>query len=138
MPNSRLAALRAKALAWIADVTHGELRETAATRAEVLRQVAATKSGELRSSAVTRGAEPGPTATQRASEVRRHIRNIDVPWARCRPARLARETILQFGLRPLLGLYTRLHVQARDRFDDIPPPVVFVANHSSHMDTPII
>jgi 1-acyl-sn-glycerol-3-phosphate acyltransferase len=138
MPNSRLAARRAKVLAWIADVTRGELRETAATRAEVLRQAAAAKSGELRSSAVTRGSELGRSATHRASEVRRHIRTIDVPWARCRPARLARETILQFGLRPLMGLYTRLHVEGRDRFDDIPPPVVLVANHSSHMDTPII
>src|SRR3954452_12688495 len=136
--KGRAVALRAKILAWIADVTRGQLRETAAARADVLRHVAAAKSGELRTTAATKGSELGRSAALRAGEVRRNIRKMDVPWARCRPARLARETILQFGLRPLMALYTRLRVHGRDRFDDIPPPVVLVANHSSHMDTPII
>jgi 1-acyl-sn-glycerol-3-phosphate acyltransferase len=63
---------------------------------------------------------------------------MDVPWARCLPARMARETILQCGLAPLMGLYTRLHVSGHERFDAVPPPVILVANHSSHLDTPMI
>ena len=66
------------------------------------------------------------------------MRKLDVPWARCAPARMARETILQFGLAPLMRLYTRPRVFGRERFDELPPPVVLAANHSSHLDTPTI
>jgi 1-acyl-sn-glycerol-3-phosphate acyltransferase len=115
-----------------------ELRETAAARADVLRQSAAAKTSELRSSAASKGSELGRTAAQRGAEVRRKMRKMDVAWARCRPARMARETILQFVLRPLMGFYTRMRVSGQECFTEIPPPVVLVANHSSHLDTPTI
>src|SRR3954447_16389535 len=115
-----------------------ELRLSAAATAQVLRQTAAVKGGEIRSTAAARGGELGRSAVHRGAEIRRHMRNMDVPWARCAPARFARETILQFGLRPLMGMYTHLNAFGRERFDDIPPPVVLVANHSSHLDTPTI
>jgi 1-acyl-sn-glycerol-3-phosphate acyltransferase len=35
-------------------------------------------------------------------------------------------------------MYARLDVFGRERFGDVPPPVVLVANHSSHLDTPTI
>jgi 1-acyl-sn-glycerol-3-phosphate acyltransferase len=114
------------------------LRQAAAAKAQVLRQTAVTRGGEIRSTAAAKGGELGRGAAHRGAEIRRHMRNMDVPWARCAPARVARETILQFGLRPLMGMYTRLSVFGRDRFDDVPPPVVLVANHSSHLDTPTI
>jgi 1-acyl-sn-glycerol-3-phosphate acyltransferase len=66
------------------------------------------------------------------------MRTLDVPWARCAPARMVRETILQFGLAPLMDLYTRQRVRGRDMFSRLPHPVIFVANHSSHLDTPTI
>jgi 1-acyl-sn-glycerol-3-phosphate acyltransferase len=66
------------------------------------------------------------------------MRNVDVPWARCGFARAVRETILQFGLAPLMDVYMRRKVVGREHFDELPPPVVFVANHSSHLDTPTI
>ncbi|HYZ30258.1 MAG TPA: 1-acyl-sn-glycerol-3-phosphate acyltransferase [Thermoleophilaceae bacterium] len=115
-----------------------QLRETAAAKAQVLRQTAVSKGGELRSTAAAKGGEIGRQAAQRGAEIRRNMRNMDVPWARCAPARMARETILQFGLRPLIGMYARLDVFGRERFGDVPPPVVLVANHSSHLDTPTI
>jgi 1-acyl-sn-glycerol-3-phosphate acyltransferase len=114
------------------------LRETAAVKAQAVRQTAVAKGGEMRTSAAGRGGEFGRSAAQRGAEIRRNMRNMDVPWARCAPARMARETILQFGLRPLMGMYTRLYVVGRERFDDVSPPVVLVANHSSHLDTPMI
>ena len=116
----------------------GKLRETAAAKAVVLRRTAVVKGGELRSTAATKGSELGRSAATRGAEIRRNMSNMDVPWARCAPARVVRETILQFGLRPLMSLYTRLLVFGRERFDDDAPPVVFVANHSSHLDTPVI
>jgi 1-acyl-sn-glycerol-3-phosphate acyltransferase len=115
-----------------------ELRLSAAATAQVLRQTAAAKGGEIRSTAAARGGELGRSAAHRGAEIRRHMRRMDVPWARCAPARFARESILQFGLRPLMGMYTHLTVFGRERFDEIPPPVVLVANHSSHLDTPTI
>jgi 1-acyl-sn-glycerol-3-phosphate acyltransferase len=41
-------------------------------------------------------------------------------------------------LGPLMDLYTRCHVAGREHLDDLTGPVVFVANHNSHMDTPVI
>jgi 1-acyl-sn-glycerol-3-phosphate acyltransferase len=66
------------------------------------------------------------------------MRNIDVPWARCAPARAVRETILQFVLAPLMDIYTRPRVVGREVFSRLPHPVILVANHSSHLDTPTI
>ena len=82
--------------------------------------------------------EPGRSAPTRRAELRRQMCALDVPWARCRVARLAREAILQFGFGPLIGLYTHTRVIGRERFAALPPPVVLVANHCSHLDTPTI
>jgi 1-acyl-sn-glycerol-3-phosphate acyltransferase len=93
---------------------------------------------ELGRSAASRSAEIGRTAASRSADVGRNMRNLDVPWARCAPARMARETILQFVLAPLMNIYTRLFVTGREVFDRLPHPVILVANHSSHLDTPTI
>jgi 1-acyl-sn-glycerol-3-phosphate acyltransferase len=99
---------------------------------------ARAKSTELGRTAASRGAEIGRTAASRGAEIGRNMRQIDVPWARCPPARMLRETILQFGLAPLMDIYTRPRVFGRDLFRRLPHPVLFVANHSSHLDTPTI
>ena len=103
------------------------------------------KGSELGRTAASRGAEMGRTAANRGrsaasrgAEIGRSMRKLDVPWARCAPARMLRETILQFGLAPLMDLYTRPRVRGRDMFSRVPHPVIFVANHSSHLDTPTI
>lgn len=140
---------RARELRAAAAARAEELRQSAAARAEELRQSAAAKGGELRSTAVAKsselrttaavkGSELRTTAAQRGAEVRRQIKQMDVPWARCRLARVARESILQFGLGPLMRWYTRLRVTGREHFEELPPPVILVANHSSHLDTPTI
>ncbi len=41
-------------------------------------------------------------------------------------------------LGPLMDLYTQCHVSGREHFHRLQAPVVLVANHSSHMDTPAI
>lgn len=88
-----------------------------------------------------RGAELRTKGTElrtRGGELARHYANIDVSWARCGYARAAREGILRFILGPMIDLYTRRPIVQRDVFDDLPKPVIFVANHSSHLDTPTI
>ena len=132
------AAARREGVRETAAARTERLRQSAAVKGEELKSTAAARGTELRTSAAARGNELKTNATQRGSEIRRKMGQMDVPWARCLPARVARETILQCGLAPLMGLYTRLRVTGRERFDETPPPVILVANHSSHLDTPMI
>jgi 1-acyl-sn-glycerol-3-phosphate acyltransferase len=103
-----------------------------------LGRTAASRGAEMGRTAANRSAELSRTAASRGAEIGRNMRTLDVPWARCAPARFLRETILQFGLAPLMDLYTRPRVRGRELFDNLPHPVIFVANHSSHLDTPTI
>jgi len=132
------AAARADELRQSAAAKAEELRQSAAAKGGELRTSAAAKGGELRTSAAAKGSEFGRNAALRGAEVRRQMRQLDVPWARCRVARVARESILQFGLGPLMRWYTRADVTGREHFEELPPPVILVANHSSHLDTPTI
>lgn len=68
-----------------------------------------------------RTAEPFPTA-----------------WARTPAATVVREGIQRFGLRPLMGVGITPTVRGLDVLDQLAAPVVFVANHTSHLDTPLI
>jgi 1-acyl-sn-glycerol-3-phosphate acyltransferase len=63
---------------------------------------------------------------------------LDAAWSRRASARALREVVLMGVLGPLMDLYTCRRVQGREHFDGLEAPVVFVANHSSHMDTPAI
>jgi len=65
-------------------------------------------------------------------------RRLDKPWARSGVARGVREALLLGILGPLIDLHTRARVLGREHLTPLGPPVVFVANHSSHMDTPVI
>src|SRR3954454_2982320 len=63
---------------------------------------------------------------------------LDIPWTRARFASRLRELFVCGVLGPLMDLYTRCRVIGRERLDDLTGPVLFVANHNSHMDTPVI
>jgi 1-acyl-sn-glycerol-3-phosphate acyltransferase len=59
-------------------------------------------------------------------------------WARTAPARAVREAVLRFGFRPLVWTETDPRVEGLDQLEGLSGPVVFVANHASHMDTPLV
>jgi 1-acyl-sn-glycerol-3-phosphate acyltransferase len=59
-------------------------------------------------------------------------------WARTRPAMVAREGIQRLGLGPLMRSGITPVVHGLEVLDGIEGPVVFVANHTSHLDTPLI
>jgi 1-acyl-sn-glycerol-3-phosphate acyltransferase len=59
-------------------------------------------------------------------------------WARSGAAGAVRAGVLRGVLGPLIDLYTRPRVLGRDHLAELAPPVLFVANHSSHIDTPAI
>ena len=64
--------------------------------------------------------------------------DLDIPWTRGGAASRLRELLVCGVLGPLMDLYTRRRVFGRERLDALAGPVVFVANHNSHMDTPVI
>ena len=64
--------------------------------------------------------------------------DLDTSWARGRAAGAVRGAVLLGVLGPLIDLYTRGRVHGREHLDAVEGPVLFVANHSSHMDTPVL
>lgn len=62
----------------------------------------------------------------------------DTAWARRYGVRLARAVVLDTLERPLLRLVARPSIKGADRIAAIKGPVVFAANHASHLDTPLV
>ena len=62
----------------------------------------------------------------------------DTAWARRYGVRLARAVVVDNIERPLLRLVARPTVDGADRIDAVQGPVVFAANHASHLDTPLV
>jgi 1-acyl-sn-glycerol-3-phosphate acyltransferase len=65
-------------------------------------------------------------------------REFPTGWARTAGAQSARRVLQQAVLTPLTWSQTKPEVQGRDHLDGMHGPVVFVANHTSHLDTPLI
>lgn len=63
---------------------------------------------------------------------------LDQPWARTPPARLAREIIISGVLGACMDAYTHRRIVGHEHLEGLQQPVIFVANHSSHMDTPAL
>jgi 1-acyl-sn-glycerol-3-phosphate acyltransferase len=107
-----------------------ELRERGAEFTARSAEEFKNRSAELR----TKGTE----LRARGGEIARQYAKMDVSWARCGYARALREGILRFVLGPMTDYYLRRRTVGREVFVELEPPVVFVANHSSHLDTPTI
>lgn len=80
-----------------------------------------------------RGAAPG-----RVRELRRAAAGLDLPWARSAPARLIRANFLRFVLNPVIDYYVSRRSDGYEKIAALKQPVILVANHASHMDTPVI
>ncbi len=59
-------------------------------------------------------------------------------WSRTRTAKLAREITQKGALEPLFRSQVRVQAEGLDVFSRLDGPVIFVANHASHLDTPLI
>jgi 1-acyl-sn-glycerol-3-phosphate acyltransferase len=71
-------------------------------------------------------------------QLRKAASQLDVPWARSWAARGVREAFLRVMLAPLMDFYIRRRATGRDKLSGVRGPVILVANHRSHMDTPVI
>ncbi len=64
--------------------------------------------------------------------------HYDTAWSRRYPVRLARAMVLDNLTRPLARIVAAPLVQGQDRLVGLEPPVLFAANHVSHVDAPLL
>jgi long-chain acyl-CoA synthetase len=80
-----------------------------------------------------------PLTGAAAAEVRAAADSIDFPaWNRSAPIRALRRASLPTWLLPLSKLFVSLEVFGLQHLEALSGPVIFAANHQSHLDTPMI
>ncbi|MCU0267927.1 MAG: 1-acyl-sn-glycerol-3-phosphate acyltransferase [Acidimicrobiales bacterium] len=85
----------------------------------------------LRPASIPQGVEPLPP-------VKRTGADYDTAWARRYPARAARVLLVEGIVRPAMDVLAAPEVRGLDRLGDLEGPVIFAANHHSHVDTPLL
>jgi 1-acyl-sn-glycerol-3-phosphate acyltransferase len=77
-------------------------------------------------------------SSKRKPALRSAAAALDKSWARSWLAGVARESFMNFVLNPLMGMYARRRATGREKLSALKGPVILVANHASHLDTPVI
>ena len=78
------------------------------------------------------GTVPRPPAPSRTGL------DFDTAWARTPAARLARAALVDLAIRPAVHALASPSVDGRERLDALQAPVIFAANHHSHLDTGLL
>ena len=79
-----------------------------------------------------------PTSVPRPPVERTTGVDYETDWARRYGVRLARALVLDGVTRPALNAIAKPDVRGLDRVEHVRGPVVFAANHASHVDTPLL
>lgn len=82
-----------------------------------------------------------PRGVEAPARRRRAGADYDTEWARRYPARLARAALVEAVARPAVAALARPERHGLDRLDALAAaggPVIFAANHHSHVDTPLL
>ncbi len=64
--------------------------------------------------------------------------DYDTAWSRKYPVRLARAMLLDNVTRPLTKVIASPEIRGADYLTDVEAPVIFAANHASHVDTALL
>jgi 1-acyl-sn-glycerol-3-phosphate acyltransferase len=78
-----------------------------------------------------------PGGVEPPAPTRRLGADYDTDWARRFPARWARTVLLEGVMRPSVAALASTERQGLDRLEGLQGPVIFAANHHSHLDTPV-
>lgn len=77
-------------------------------------------------------------SSKRTPALRSAAAAVDQKWARSWLAGVARESFMHFVLNPVMDYYARRRATGREKLTALKGPVILVANHASHLDTPVI
>ncbi|MDE3131745.1 MAG: 1-acyl-sn-glycerol-3-phosphate acyltransferase [Acidobacteriota bacterium] len=105
---------------------------------ERVRDVAVEAARESQQRVIDAAREVAQQAPERAEQLRAAVAQLDVRWARSAPAQWVRERFMQFVMNPILDHYAARRASGFERLAALKEPVILVANHASHMDTPVI
>lgn len=84
------------------------------------------------------GAPSVPRSVEAVPRRRNLGADFDTDWARRFGARFVRLALLEGALRPAMTALTKPERHGLDLIADLEGPAVFVANHHSHLDTPLM
>jgi 1-acyl-sn-glycerol-3-phosphate acyltransferase len=79
-----------------------------------------------------------PSSVPRPDPERKVGLDYDHEWSRRYPVRLARAMVLDNVARPAARLLAPATVRGREHLRHVEGPVIFAANHASHIDTPLL
>ena len=79
-----------------------------------------------------------PTSLERPDPERKVGLDYDHEWSRRYPVRLARAVVMDNVARPAARLLAPATVRGLEHLGHIDGPVIFAANHASHIDTPLL
>jgi 1-acyl-sn-glycerol-3-phosphate acyltransferase len=85
----------------------------------------------LRPAPLPGGVTPKPRRSRTGAD-------YDTEWARSWPARATRALLVEGVVRPAMGALASPTISGLDRLASVHGPVVFAANHHSHLDTPLL
>ncbi len=115
-----------------------QLRDRVKDAALEAAQTAPQRARELSDVAIEAAREAAQNAPERVRELRKAAADLDLPWARSLPARWIRENFMRFILNPTMDFYAARRSDGFEALAALEEPVILVANHASHMDTPVI
>ena len=94
--------------------------------------------GRVRSARFPLAAPSWPTTVERPDPERKVGLDYDHEWSRRYPVRLARAMVMDNLARPAARVLAPATVRGLEHLQHVEKPVIFAANHLSHMDTPLL
>lgn len=94
--------------------------------------------GRLGSSRFPLAPPPWPDSVVRPAPAGKLGAEYDTAWSRRYGVRLARAVLLDNVTRPLAHVVASPHIRGDEALVGVDGPVIFAANHASHLDTPLL